>query len=89
MNSVSFLYVTDDVDEFFENAKDQINDHLGGKCITDAHCYFFQECELMQCKVRTWAWVVFIAGVTAIVVGCCCCACNRKQKMTRNPQEYF
>ena len=74
-----------DLNDAAHGAKETINEWVGGKCEKEDDCYFFQECELLQCKVEIWAWVVLIAGVTAIVVGivscivCCCCnACSRK-----------
>ena len=80
-----FSNLQDDLNDAAHGAKDFVNDLVGGKCNNEDDCYFFQGCENKECKVEIWAWIVLIAGVTAIVVGivscivCCCCnACSRK-----------
>ena len=76
----------DDIDKGINDGKNAINDHFAKPCTTDDNCDFFQKCEIEKgatigdCSIRTWAWVVLIVGIVAVVfgmIGCVCC-CVKK-----------
>ena len=84
--------VEDTVNNGIEKGIDKIN-KAGPECKKEDDCYFFQKCVGLekgatgQCELETWALVVLIAGITAVVIGiiggvCCCvkkiCCCGGK-----------
>merc|ERR1712029_1336511 len=75
-----FNSVGEGIKDGFGDAQNAINDHLGGTCLTDDQCSFYQSCELPNCKVTTWAWIVIavVAGLLVLGVISCICCCVKK-----------
>merc|ERR1712137_868384 len=68
--------IKDGVDDF----RDTLDNQLGGTCKTDKQCSFYQSCEVPNCKITTWAWIVMavVAGLVLLSIISCVCCCFKK-----------
>merc|ERR1712111_312151 len=75
-----FNSVGEGIKDGVSDAKDAINDQLGGTCISSDDCSFYQSCEMASCKVTNTAWIVIavVAGLLVLgVISCICCCVKR------------
>ena len=72
--------VVQGIQDGIENCMGQIDDQLSSECLRDDNCYFFQECEKLQCQLTTWAWIVLVVAAVLVVLGVisCVCCCVKK-----------
>ena len=65
---------------FVNDLMDKINNQLGGTCIADEQCSFYQSCEAPNCKITNWAWIVMavVAGLVLLSILSCVCCCVKK-----------
>jgi len=75
-----FQDVGEGIQDGVNGLQDTINNQLGGTCVTDKQCAFYQSCEVPNCKITTWAWIVMavVAGLVLLSILSCVCCCVKK-----------